>query len=395
MTRYVHRLTPARIMEATKPGRYADGAGLYLQTSHGGGKSWLLRYQLNGKASWMGLGPVDVGKLADSLSGARKRAADAQDYIRGGGDPLAQRRAADGPRKAATAITFADAAQQYMAKHAPDWKSRIHREQWRSTLAMYAYPEIGKLPVDAVTVDHVKPVLENIWRERSETARRLRARIERVLDFAALSKWRTGENPFRQNIVRELLGRGRPKPKHHASMPYKDVPDFMAKLAEREDTPALAIRWLVLTACRSSEGRYARWAEIDRRKATWTIPGERMKGGVAHVVPLSSEALAILDAVPRHPGVEFVFIGQGGEDGVSDTACRDVLRDLGVTKDTGTLHGFRSSFRTWAAETGIADDVAEACLAHAIPDAVVKAYKRTKFDAARKSVMDVWAACVA
>jgi integrase len=378
-------------MGLTRPGSYADGQGLYYVIAHGGAKTWSFRYTIGDKATRMTLGKVDIGNLAKSLSSARAKVQELREYIAGGGDPQEQRKAAKAERKAAVAMTFQECALAYMAKHSPDWKSRIHREQWRSTLSQYAYPEIGKLSVDAVTVDHVKPILDPIWRTRSETARRLRARIERVLDFASLNKWRSGENPFRVNIVRELLGRGRPKPKHHASLPYKQIPEFMAKLAERDDTPALAIRWLVLTATRSSEGRYARWSEIDKRKAVWVIPPQRMKGGVEHRVPLSRSALDILDKVPRLAGVDYVFIGQGGKDGVSDTACRYVLRDLGITKDAGTLHGLRSSFRTWAAETGVADDIAESCLAHQIPDAVVRAYKRTRFEEARVRVMDQWA----
>jgi integrase len=210
-----------------------------------------------------------------------------------------------------------------------------------------------------------------------------------ILNLAIANGWRDTGNPASLRIMRTVLGPLSRKRVHHASMPYADVPGFMTKLEGRKDVPALATRWLVLTATRSSEARYATWREIDRDKRQWRIPGARMKGGVEHIVPLSEQALAVLDAVAPVKGNDFVFIGNSGK-AISETACRNLLRDLGVDKTAGTLHGFRSSFRTWCAENGIVDDIAEACLAHSVPDQVVRAYKRTTFFAARVDVMARW-----
>jgi integrase len=343
-------LTPAKVAALTKPGRYGDGGGLVLQVTKGGGKSWQFRYMLAGRPRHMGLGTVDLGKLDVSLAAARGKAQEARERLAAGQDPLTIRQAEKAASAPTGAVTFETCAGEFLSRHSPDWKNPKHRQQWRNTLATYCFPTIGKLPVHAVTIEHVKAILSPHWRSKPETMRRVRSRIERVLDFATASGYRTGENPARQRLIRDILGRGRPKVRHHASIPYAEVPSLMAKLAARDDVAAFALRWIILTCTRSGEARFAQWGEVDRKAATWTVPAVRMKAGEPHTVPLSPAALAILDRVPKVDGSPYIFCAQGLE-AISDTSLRNLLREFGYQKDDATLHGFRSSFRDWAAET--------------------------------------------
>jgi integrase len=387
MPREIHMLTPS-IVAAAKASRLADGGGLYLQVGHGGNRSWCFRYNFAGKPHWMGLGAVDMGNLAESLAAARQKAQEARDRLAAGQDPLEARRASAASLATSKAITFEACAGEFMAAHSPDWKNPKHRQQWRNTLSTYAYPTIGKLAVSTVAIEHVKTILAPMWRTKAETARRVRGRIEAVLDYATASGYRAGENPARQKLIAKVLGKGRPRVKHHAALPYKQVPDVMGKLAKRDDVPACALAWLILTATRSTEGRYAQWSEVDKDKAVWTIPAARMKSGELHRVPLTPAALAVLDKLKRTTS-PYIFVAQG-EDAVSDTSLRDILREFGYSNADATLHGFRSSFRDWAAESGVADDIAEAALAHTVKDKTVAAYKRTRYFDARADVMLGW-----
>jgi integrase len=392
MPRELHRLTPAKVQALDKPGRHSDGGGLVLQIGHGGGKSWQFRYQFAGKPRHMGLGPVDLGRLAESLATARQKSQEARERLAAGEDPLEARRVQEALQAPTKAILFEACAVEYMAAHSPHWKNAKHRQQWRNTLSTYVYPTIGKLPVQAVGIEHVKTILRPIWGTKAETARRVRGRIEAILDYATASNYRVGENSAREKPIRQVLGKSRRRQRHHASLHHSKVPGLMTKLAERDDVAARALEWIALTAVRSSEGRFAEWVEIDRDKARWLIPASRMKNGEPHEVPLSREALVVLDRLPKVAS-QFVFVAQG-QKAISDTSLRDVLRDLGYSAADATLHGFRSSFRDWCAESGIADDVAEACLAHTVEDKTVAAYKRTKFLAARRDVMERWGACL-
>ena len=346
---------------------------------------------LKGKPHVMGLGPVDMGKLAQCLAAARQRAQEARDHHAAGQDPLTMReaeRAASGP---AAAVTFEACAAEFLSKNSPDWRNPKHRQQWVDTLATYVYPIVGKLSVGAVAVDHVLAILDPIWRTSArDRPAGFAGRIPAYSSATATARGYRGEgNPAGQRRVRDILGRGRPKVRHHASIAYQQVPDLMAKIAGREDVAALALQWIALTATRSAEARFAQWSEVDRKAALWTIPAARMKAGEPHVVPLAPLALDILDRVRKVDNSPFIFVAQG-KDAVSDTLLRGLLRDLGYQKDDATLHGFRSSFRDWAAENGVADDVAESVLAHTVEDKTVAAYKRTKFLAARRAVMLQW-----
>jgi integrase len=389
MAREIHKLTPAMVAAATDPGRYADGGGLYLQVTPAG-KSWLFRYVFAGKENWMGLGKVDIGRLAESLAAARGKAADGRSAIVAGKDPLAERRASEAPKTPAAVVTFREAAQDYLRLRSDDWKNKVHKQQWVYTLDRYVYPTIGNVPVNAVTVDHVQQILEPIWRTKSETARRIRGRIEMILDReAARGRRSLSDNPARQATVRQLLGKGKPRNKHHAALPYAELPDLMTKLEKRNDMPSLALQWLIVTAVRPTEAREVAWSELDLKNRLWVIPAARMKRDREHRVPLSLLALSVIERVAKRAGCPFVFAGPSGEP-ISDTAIRNVLRLLGVTKDTGSMHGMRSAFRDWAAESGVDDPVAEACLAHAVSDKVLAAYRRTTFFKARQDIMERW-----
>ncbi len=303
---------------------------------------------------------------------------------------MEQKRAVQAQEAArATVITFGECATAYIRANEDGWKNAKHRQQWANTLKTYVLPVMGKLPVAQVDVADVKTALDPIWGRKHETATRVRGRIEQILDYATAHKYRTGENPARVQIIKQLLGKVRSKVKHHPAIPYKHLPDLMGKLDGRDDIPALALQWLILTATRSSEARCVTYEELDVPGKWWTIPPHRMKGGEEHTVPLSAAALEVLKRAKRRPGCAFVFAAQGDAP-VSDTALRNLLRDLEYDRHAATLHGMRSSFRDWCAEMGVADDVAEACLAHAVPDAVVKAYKRTRFIEARRDVMQRW-----
>ena len=340
----------------------------------------------------MGLGAVNVRKLGECLQEARKRAADARELLARGEDPLAVKRVQEAQKSRSeltTVKTFGECAAAYLAAHGSSWKSLTHARQWGQCLDDYVLPVIGRLPVADVAPGDVKRVLQPLWKTKPEVARKTCGKIGMVLEMAIAHEWRSTINPATLRIMRKLLGPLQQKPKHHPSMPWKDVPAFMRKIEDRRDVPALALQWLMLTATRSSEARCATWQEIDRDKGLWTIPGHRMKGGAEHVVPISLRALGVLKAVPRLANSPYVFPGPGGEP-ISETSLRNILREFGIDKHTASLHGFRSSFRTWCAETGVANDVAEACLAHAVPDAVVRAYKWTKFLEAREGVMQLW-----
>ena len=293
-------LTAKRVEKLTKAGRYGDGHGLYLQVTPAGVRSWLLRYERGGRERWMGLGPLHTFNLDE----ARARARQARQQLADGVDPLDARKAERAERalEAAKAITFADAARQYFDQHEGKWKNRKHRGQFQATLRDYALPVIGSLPVAAIDTGLVLKCIEPIWQTKTETASRVRGRIEAILDRATVRGYRTGDNPARWkgHLGQVLPARGQIKQvQHHPALPFAEVPEFMAELAEREGMGARALEFLILTAARSGEAIGAKWSEIDLEAKVWTVPTERMKGGREHRVPLSDCAVAILRALPR------------------------------------------------------------------------------------------------
>lgn len=360
-----------------------DGLGLYLQVSAGRDgalrRSWTFRYELRGQRRELGLG----GTHTINLTEARAKARELRQQLLEGIDPLQAKRdrqaklAAD----AAATMTFKEAAVRYIQAHRSSWRSAVHAGQWQRTLEMYAYPVVGNLPVAAIDLPLILKILEPHWRDKHVTMARLRGRIEAVLDWATVRGYRQGDNPAAwKGRLEHLLPAASTSPKHHAAIAWRDIPQFLTELRNATGPVARALEFAVLTACRSGEVLGARWSEINLAAKTWTIPGERMKRGREHKVPLSERAVAILEALPRKD--ELVF-GHFGKD--------MMRRALLALRPTATAHGMRSSFRDWAAErTAYPREIAEACLAHVVPSAVERSYLRGSFWERRVRLMDEW-----
>lgn len=373
------KLNPIQVKTLIAPGRYMDGDGLMLEVKPSGSKSWVVRLQAGGKRRDYGLGSFkDIG-----LSEARDLARDYRKKLRLGLDPIAAR------RTVSTTPTFAEAAGTVHEEHKRGWRNGKHGAQWLSTLKTYAFPAIGQLQVDAVTTGQVRDLLAEIWLMKPETARRVRQRIGTVMDYAHGKGWR---DPFVMSAVNKALPKQPRKSGRFEALPYADVPAFVAKLRERLSIGRLALEALILTAARSGEIRLACWSEVDMEKATWTVPAERMKAGKTHIVPLSDAALGVFKRAAefRTGGTDLVFPGAKRGRPLSDMTLLKILRDMKVD---ATVHGFRSSFRDWCAEeTSFSGEVAEAALAHAIPNKVEAAYRRTDFFEKRRKLMDAWSA---
>ena len=394
MAQEIQRLTALAVSRLSKPGLYADGAGLYLRIGRNGSKSWTFRFMLNGKAREMGLGGLHKVGLAD----AREKAGDARLLLSEGQDPLTQRnlnekqRAAAEKRATSRSITFDQCAEAYIGAHEISWKNEKHRQQWRNTLATYVSPVFGNVPVQAVDIDHILKVIEPIWSKKTETARRLRGRIEVILDWAKVRGFRNGENParWRGHMSHLLPPRTKVRPvKHHAALPYHQLPSFMAELRMVEGSSAAALEFLILTAARTSEVIYARWSEVDLKNRVWVVPLERMKTYREHRVPLSKAAIAALNRINEPKGL-YLFPGRTPDTPLSNMA---LLMTLG-RMDHGdiTAHGFRSTFRDWAAEqTNFPNEVVEMALAHAVASKTEAAYRRSDLFDKRRRLMDAWA----
>ena len=390
MARTINRLSDKAVQAKKGKGLYPDGGGLYLQVNGPTSKSWVFKFKLDGRARDMGLGSLSAVSLAE----ARRKAAQARRLRSEGSDPIAKRGAQRAQERltAARSVTFRDCAEQLISSHEAGWKNEKHRQQWRNTLITYAYPVLGAIPVGDVSTDLVLKVLEPIWATKTETASRLRGRIEAVLNWAKAREMRTGENPaqWRGHLDHLLPARSKVRRVvHHPAMPYRDVPAFMARLRRREGITPRALDFTILTAARTSEALGARFIEFDLKARLWTVPAERMKAGKEHRVPLSARALAIVKEMSALQLGEFVFPGAKRSRPLSDMALLMLLRDLepGVT-----THGFRSSFRDWAAErTNTPSFVAEAALAHVVADKVEAAYRRTELLDRRRSLMEAWA----
>lgn len=379
------KLTASKVKSLKEPGRYVDGAGLMLVIGTDGSRKWVVRLQKDGKRRDIGLGSA----LDVSLADARDAAESIRKQLRSGLDPVEER------RKAAVKVpTFRDAATQVHKEHLPSWKNHIHQAQWLSSLEQHAFPTLGDTPVDQITGPMVRDVLAAIWLRIPETARRVRQRIGTVLDWAHAKGYRLTEAPMRS------ISKGLPKqPKgqeHYAALPWQDVPAFLATLHETSKAGPVAkllLEFLVLTAARSGEARGSRWSEIDLEAKLWTIPKERMKAGKVHVVPLAPRTLAVLQEagklrINESPDA-LVFPGERSGRPISDRTLTMVLRRLSVAS---TVHGFRSSFRDWAAEsTNFPREVAEAALAHAVENRVEAAYRRSDLLEKRRKLMDAWA----
>ena len=400
----IGRLTALKVARAAIPGMYADGGGLYLQVTVNGrnrepAKSWIYRYMLRGRAREMGLGSLS----AISLQEARARAGECRRQRHDGIDPIEARRAEreQAILDAGKALTFKEATRKYIDGHKAGWRNAKHAAQWESTLSTYAHPVIGALSVQAVDTTLVLKILEPIWTTKPETASRLRGRIESVLDWAKVRGYCKGENPARWRGHLDKLLPARSKVRrveHHAALAYADMPDFMEALRQQEGTAARALEFTILTAARTGETIGATWGEIDMAEKVWIVPAGRMKAGREHRVPLSPRALAILqemtptlgDADGQKQGEAFVLPGGKRGKPLSNMAFLMLLRRM--ERADLTAHGFRSTFRDWAAErTNFPSEVAEMALAHTVGDKVEAAYRRSDLFDRRRRIMAEWA----
>lgn len=401
MSRAIHRLTTRSVETRLRPGYHPDGAGLYLQVSVSSAtrnpptakpsvtRSWIFRYTLNKRTREMGIGSTrDLG-----LAEARGKAAECRRLVVEGKDPIRERRAAqsDVTVAATSRMTFDQCATAYIAAHRDGWRNLKHAAQWESTLRLHASPVIGTLPVADIALPHIMKILEPIWRNKTETATRIRGRIESILDWATVREFRTGDNPARwRGHLDHLLPRPSKvsKVEHHAAVGFDQLPDFFERLGRQEGMGARALAFLILTGARSGEVRGVTRGEVDFEAAIWTVPGERMKAGREHRVPLSSAALALVEGSKDAGAKALLFPApRGGQ--LSDMTLSAVMRRMKVS---AVPHGFRSTFRDWCSEcTDFTREVAEMALAHAISDKVEAAYRRGDLFDKRRELMHRWA----
>lgn len=391
-------LSAAFVASVTEQGKYHDGKGLglYLRVEAKGRKFWVQRITVAGKRREVGMGSYPVVTLAM----AREQAMAHKRMIHQGLDPIAEK------RKSQKAVTFAAAMDRYLEVKTREFRNDKHRKQWRATLTTYALPKIGHLPVASIDVQDVLNVLQPIWLEKTETAKRLRGRIEHVLDWATVSQFREGENPARlKGNLASLL----PKPekvtktRHHPALSLRDAPRWWQALSERKGVSARALQFLCMTAARSGEVRGMTWGEVDLERGVWTIPAARMKAGSEHRVPLTKAAKVLLENMPRMAGSPYVFFAkQGGM--LSDMTLSSVMRRMQESEvEAGRLgyldershrpavpHGLRSSFRDWAAEKGYDHVLAELALAHSVGSEVERAYRRTDMVGRRREMLQEW-----
>jgi integrase len=394
MAKNIQRLTAIAVTRASKPGLYPDGAGLYLRVARNGSKSWAFRFTLNGKPREMGLGGLTKVGLAD----ARKKATDVRRTLSDGYDPVTLRQEEEARRPAAVkltaahSMTFDKCAEAYISAHEISWRNEKHRQQWRNTLTTYVSSVFGSTPIQNVDIDLVMKVIEPLWRTKTETARRVRGRIEVILDWARVRGYRTGENParWRGNMDHLLPARSKVRPiKHHAALPYSEISAFMQDLRKIEGVSAAALEFLILTVGRTGEVIYARRPEINLKDKVWIIPAARMKSSREHRVPLSPPAIAVLKQMPESED-GYLFPGRSSGAPLSNMA---LLMTLGrMNRGNITAHGFRSTFRDWAAEcTNFPREVVEIALAHVIEDRTEAARRSGDLFDKRRRLMDGWA----
>jgi integrase len=385
------KLTALQVEKAKIPGLINDGGGLYLRVAPGGTKGWILRYKFHGRQRDMGLGPLDIIGLKE----ARARAQRCRQLLYDGIDPIEERRSRKQQARleAAKSMTFRECGAAFIAANQSGWRNAKHAAQWPSTLETYVYPVIGMLPVQAIDVGLVMRCLEPIWFEKPETASRVRGRIEKILGWATTRGYRQGENParWRDNIANLVPKKSRvAKVTHHAALSYAELPAFMAELRAQDSLSAKALEFTILTVARTGETIGARFAEIDVANRLWTVPASRMKGGREHRVPLSAAAFAIVETMQQQTDSDHIFSGPPAAKPLSNMALLMLLRRMG--RDELTVHGFRSSFRDWCAETTrFPAEVAEMALAHKVGDKVEAAYRRGDLFVKRRELAEAWA----
>jgi integrase len=397
MANSINRLSDRAVRAKEAKGLYADGGGLYLQVTAGKSKSWIFRFKRDGRVRDMGLG----GWPSVSLAVAREKATEARRHHAHGKDPIVEREAALARARleAARAITFKQCAEKLIGSHEGAWRNPKHRQQWRNTLSTYAYPVIGSLPVADVDTPLVLKVIEPIWHTKTETAKRVRGRIERVLSWARARGYRQGENPAQwRGHLDQIL----PAPSkvrrvvHHPALPYREMPAFMAKLRSRDGVSARALEFTILAAARTNESLGATFDEISERTKLWTVPAERMKGHREHNVPLSARALAIIEEMNAQRINDYIFPGIKKDEPLSDMAMLELVRGFRLVDKAGariTVHGFRSTFKDWAMEqTTYPDFLSEMALAHISGDKAREAYARAELIKKRRALMNAWEA---
>jgi integrase len=380
-----------------KPGLYGDGGGLYLQVSNRRTKSWVFRYMIAGRARKMGLGDFDNVTLAE----ARGAAHEAYLLTKDGRDPIAERKARKVAVKAdSKALTFKECAEQFITMKQTGWKhAGKSAAQWRSSLQTYVYPVFGREPVAAIDKPMILRVLNPIWTTKTETASRVRSRIENILDWAKAFELRQGDNPaaWEGHLEHLLQAPSKVAPvKHFAALPYAELPAFMAKLRAKEGVSARALEFTILTVARTGNVIGAKWSEIDKQDQLWTVPGRELKGEKGkersnHVVPLADRSFSLLQNLPREG--DYIFPGGRAGKGLSNMAMDQMLKGMGYTGDMTTVHGFRSTFKDWAAEqTNYPNELSEMAMAHTINNRVEAAYRRGDMREKRRRLMDDWAA---
>jgi integrase len=386
--RQIHRLTATTILSDLRRGFHSDGAGLNLQVSEWGTKSWVLRYQRDGKARMLGLGPVVAATIAEakkSLTGARERAHDAREMLARGIDPIDAKRAkrVEQSLAAAKVISFDQCADDYLTTHSAGWDKR-HGEEWKNSVARYVRPMIGKLPVAEIDTALVLKCLQPIWQSKQTTAHRLRGRIESVLDFAKARGCRDGENPARlRGHLENLLPKKSKAVENMPALPYAEIPAFMAELRGVDDIAARALDFCILTAVRSNKIRIAKWDEIDLATKTWSVAkvGKDKRG---HVVPLCDRAIAILRSLPRVN--DYVFPGKLGP--IGEATMWALLKRL---RPDLSVHGFRSTFRDWCGDqTNYPREICEHALGHVVGNETERAYRRGTAFSKRAELMAAW-----
>lgn len=390
MPKKAKELTALDMKRISKPGRHTVGIipGLMLVVKDSGSKSWILRTMVGSKRRNIGLG----GYPEVTLAKAREKARQMKEDIRKGIDPVEQRKAVKMALRASQngRMTFAEAAQKCHEKKVPEFKNQKHAKQWIRSVERYAFPVIGNMAVEDVELSHILNILEPIWSEKTETATRLRQRLEQILNWAKISGYRKGDNAaaWKGHLDAILPAPTKIKKVNHMrALPWKEVNPFMVELRKREGMAARCLEFVIFTACRSGEVRFAVWDEIDLESRIWTIPGERMKAGKEHRVPITSDAVTLLENLPRFEDSNYVFAAPRGGP-LSDMALSAVCRRMAVN---AVPHGFRSTFRDWAAETtNFPREVAEQALAHTLSSAVEAAYRRGDLFNKRVKLMEGW-----
>lgn len=382
--------TQAEVASLNTPGVYGFGRNLKLQVAGPTAKSWIFRYTVGGKTRDKGIGSARNVTLAQ----ARKLTDDLRvNQTSRGIDPVAEEKREAEQRRLAQAKSapFRQRVEEYLADHDSTWRNAKHRAQWRSTLESYAYPVIADLPAHAITVSHLVEILRPIWAAKFDTARKVRGRIESVLDYAADPDDATYRNPAARTaqLLKKLPKLPRGERNHHPALPYDEIAGFMTALRGRDGMAARALEFTILTAARTGEVLGARWTELDTENS-WTIPASRTKGNRPHRVPLSGAARAVLERVKSDSNGEIIFPSLPHDRSLSNMALLNVLKRM--DRAEVTTHGFRSTFRTWAGETtAFPREVAEAALAHVLKGETEKAYMRGDLFEKRRLLMEAWA----